>query len=373
MSPIKTHCNLYNNLIQDNKQNIYKDLLQKHLNIEDINNHIFSTAEHAAPFNTKNTLSFLLPQMLLQHFNIVPKKEIVILAASLVPLNNLDFPQGFYKPSDTKETLNIFTNKYRKSVALLNKNISYEDIANKEKENFFDKYNFLKQTFTSIHDTYADQQCKTMENIIEQWNIKSGKITVKPAEKIARDILIDLLKQDDIKISTLLKNIDIFAQETKGVFCSWNETKGTVLFWEVDDNQINKMRLENDKLIGKNLKFKINTHEILTLLEQNKILPNIALTYFILSWLPNIPIAGGHRQYWYWKYMINSYDKIFQTNDKTNLSQFGYNQLMFSELNILPKYGTGLYLANNDIDKEQLFEAIKELPIQKTTYHDGYY
>jgi len=364
------HIQLYKNL-QLNNNNKYTQLLKNELGIKNLNNSIFSTAEHIAPFNTINTVSFLLPQLLLQHFNKVEKKDVIILGGSLVSLDNIDYPRGFYEISNSKKAFNLFPQKARKNAVLLTDIVKFEDI--KDKHNFFDKYDFLRKNFMKKYQNFAYQQSEIMEKIIKEWLFNSGKIIVKPLEQVAKNILIKLLENDDKSIKLLFKNIEIFKRDTYNVFCSWNETKGTFLFWEVTNKKLNKINFNDNIFKGKNISFGLDFKEILILLKNNKILPSVSLSLFIVSWLPNIPIAGGHKQYWYWQYMIESFDNIFQTKSKKKLSQFGYNKLNFQDLNILSKYGTGLELVINNIDKNKLFDEVFNLLIYKSNEKDGYY
>src|SRR5262249_24957623 len=60
---------------------------------------LISTAEHTAPFNRSSTMSFLLPQLTLQHVGMAPTATLVILAGSLIPMDNAHYPRGFYFPN----------------------------------------------------------------------------------------------------------------------------------------------------------------------------------------------------------------------------------------------------------------------------------
>lgn len=370
---LNIHKQLYQNLINRVDANRYTNYLKDELEISNMDDCIFSTAEHIAPFNTKNTVSFLLPQLLLQHFKILKKRNIVILGGSLVSLDNMDYPRGFYLIDDKKRAFNLFSQKQKKTTTLLNDQLTYENIQDKNRDIFFKKFEFLKKEFQIYHKDFAHQQSEIMKNIIQKWSFDSGDIYIKPLEYVSKNILIKLLETNDNSISLLFNNIEIFKQDTYNIFCSWTETKGTFLFWEVEEKRLNRIIYNDKKFIGKNLKFTANSTEILKLLKHNKILPSVSLSLFIVSWLPNIPIAGGHRQYWYWQYMIESFDKIFKTKSKKKLSQFGYNQLNFSELDILSNYGTGLDLAINNIDKKRLFKDVFDLSVYESDRKDGFY
>jgi len=370
---LNIHKQLYQNLISRVDTNRYTNYLKDELGISNMDDCIFSTAEHIAPFNTKNTVSFLLPQLLLQDFKIVEKKSVVILGCSLVPLDNIDYPGGFYQIDKKKKAFNLFSLKYKKTIPFLNDSLTYENIQNKSRDNFFQEFKFLKKEFQLHHESFAHQQSNIMKSIVQEWSFNSAHILIKPLEYVAKNILIKLLKSDDTSINLLFENIEIFKQDTYNIFCSWTETKGTFLFWEVEEQRLNRIVYEEQRFIGENIQFTSNRKEILKLLIENRILPSVSLSLFVVSWLPNIPIAGGHRQYWYWQYMIESFDKIFKTKSKKELSQFGYNQLDFSKLEILSNYGTGLDLAVNNIDKKRLFKDVFDLPIYKSDKKDGFY
>jgi len=315
---LNIHKQLYQNLINRVDANRYTNYLKDELEISNMDDCIFSTAEHIATFNIKNTVSFLLPQLLLQHFKILKKRNIVILGGSLVSLDNMDYPRGFYLIDDKKRAFNLFSQKQKKTTTLLNDQLAYENIQDKNRDIFFKKFEFLKKEFQIYHKDFAHQQSEIMKNIIQKWSFDSGDIYIKPLEYVSKNILIKLLETNDNSISLLFNNIEIFKQDTYNIFCSWTETKGTFLFWEVEEKRLNRIIYNDKKFIGKNLKFTANSTEILKLLKHNKILPSVSLSLFIVSWLPNIPIAGGHRQYWYWQYMIESFDKIFKTKSKKN-------------------------------------------------------
>lgn len=370
---LNIHKQLYQNLINRVNENRYTDYLKDELGISSIDDCIFSTAEHIAPFNTKNTVSFLLPQLLLQHFKIVKKRKIVILGGSLVSLDNMDYPRGFYLIDEKKRAFNLFSQKQKKTTILLNERLTYENIQDKNRDSFFQEFKFLKKEFQLYHENFAHQQSNIMKSIVQEWSFNSANVLIKPLEYVAKNILIKLLKSNDASINLLFENIEIFKQDTYNIFCSWTEKKGTFLFWEVQKQRLNRIVYEDKRFIGENIQFTSNRKDILKLLIENRILPSVSLSLFVVSWLPNIPIAGGHRQYWYWQYMIESFDKIFKVESKKRLSQFGYNQLNFSELDILSDYGTGLDLATNNIDKKRLFKEVFDLAVYESDKKDGFY
>ena len=370
---LNIHKSLYQNLLNRTDINKYSTLVCSELGVSSVNDCIFSTSEHIAPFNTINTVSFLLPQLLLQHFHVVEKRDIVILGGSLVPLDNIDYPRGFYWIDEKKRSFNLFSQKYKKSPVLLNDALNYNDIQDQKRDQFFKRFQFLKKEFLFDYQNFATQQSSIMKNIVKKWSFSSGSIFIEPLEYVAKNILIKLLEMNDLSIKLLFENIKLFQEDTYNVFCSWNKTRGTVLFWEVEDKRLNKILYKNNKFIGKNISFSPNLEEVLELLINNRILPSVSLSLFIVSWLPNIPVAGGDRQYWYWQYMIKSFDKIFGINNKNSLSQFGYNHLDFTKLEILSHYGTGLDLTINHVDKEKLFRYVFNLPINESYKKDGFY
>ncbi len=231
--------------------------------MQDLNNNIFSTAEHIAPFNTINTVSFLLPQLLLQHFNKVKKQDIVILGGSLVALDNLDYPRGFYEIDNNKKSFNLFSQKQKKDTVLLSDSLAYKDIQDKNKVNFFQEFKFLKHTFNTQHKNYAEQQSYAMQEIIKKWSFDTGKVTIKSLEQIATNILIKLIETNDKSITLLFANLEIFKRDTYNIFCSWTETKGTFLFWEVENKRLNKIDFDKGIFKGKNITFDINLKKIL--------------------------------------------------------------------------------------------------------------
>lgn len=369
---LKLHIKLYQDLQIYNENNSYRAILENELGLLNLTDYIFSTAEHLAPFNNINSTSFILPQFLLQDLNYLAKKDIVIMAGSLIPLDNFDYPRGFYYPDNNKKAFNLFPQKQKKDIVLLTENITYSELTNKNKNIFFEEFNFLKTNFTKKYKNFAMQQIDIMQNIIKNWNLDSGEVLIYSLEDVVKKILIKLLKQRDKNIEILFKNLDEFNRLTFNIFCAYNGTKGTILFWEIIDKKLYRLKFENNIFKGKNISFNLFDYEkIINLLEKNIILPNVVLSLFIVSYLPNIPISGGHRQYWYWRFMIKAFDIIFKNSDKSYLSQYGYNLLDFSQYSKLSKYGTGLELTK--VNKKELFYDIFKLSLLQTTKQDGYY
>src|ERR1017187_5618905 len=76
----------------------YLQLLYETANIPQ--DSIISTAEHLAPFNVAETVSFILPQLTLSRVRAENGRiPIVLLAGSLVPMDNLHHPRGFLEPA----------------------------------------------------------------------------------------------------------------------------------------------------------------------------------------------------------------------------------------------------------------------------------
>src|SRR4051812_26301977 len=82
---------------------------------------LISTSEHVAPFNRTHTLSFLLPHMALQAARLRGPATILILAGSLIPLDNSHYPRGFMLPEGARwnHRFNLYPSRMNKAVPLM--------------------------------------------------------------------------------------------------------------------------------------------------------------------------------------------------------------------------------------------------------------
>jgi hypothetical protein len=325
---------------------------------------VISTAEHIAPFNYASTVSFVLPQLLIDpEQEDVPTEAVWVLGCGNIPLDNSDWPRGLLLTDDDGRTvrLGLWPRRLRKAVPLLlpARTLDASELAS------LAQHEYLIAAFqgSSREGSYARQLARVMEAMAAHWPAVHGSppVRVAPGEEVAAAVLSSLLRGGDPLVRRLIEDATArsrLRESLHGVTCAWGDGYGSFLFWgAAPDNsgQVVPLREQAGYLVGDGVKVPFERDATCTGLETKRLLPGVALSLFAISWLPGIPIAGGPRQSRYWERMIEAFNAIFpDVAERPNwLSQFGYGPQMWDEHCAsfgLPKSGTGLSLARRCID-----------------------
>ena len=317
---------------------------------------VISTSEHTAPFNTVSCVSFALPAVAFQGTHDT-HHQILLLPASLIPCDNRQYPRGLYfSPlSPACKRVNFVAKKDEKSAPLLMPALPA------------DRFGPFEGALTSFPAaTFADQLCRLMEVLMHGW-IKSYRpdVSVRPLEGVATRMLIQLLEEKDPYIERMLFNRETHRQlyqALKGTFCAWGRQHGTFLFWKRGaGNRSERLAYQpsasdcNEEFVPVFLR---DRAECLRMLKATNIIPGVFLSLFLVSYLPNVPIVGGPKQWLYYRRMIKVCNAIFACRRRLGLSRFMYmcwdqgateERLGFE----LPCHGTGHHLSLNPLSGDE--------------------
>ncbi|MFZ4857816.1 MAG: hypothetical protein ACOYL3_15600 [Desulfuromonadaceae bacterium] len=357
-----------------NKHNRYKQCLFDTIKL-DPHSTILSTAEHIAPFNSFSTISYLYPILMLQEAGIIPRTNIAILAGSLIPLDNTDYPRGFVLPYASANKANLFSNKYLKCSPVLLRPTSMTEQLNE----LLRRYPFLESIFKAQYENYAEQMAVAMVQIAQQWFKQSGTIHVYSIENVAKAILIKLLKSDDIIVNKLLfdkKVRSCLHSKLFNVFCAWGKARGSFLFWARDSKcKLVRLEMSTDGLFlqscNHDINLRLDKNTLLEMLESKAIWPSAYLSLFITSYLSEIPVAGGRKQYHYYRHMIEATNGVLGQDRTLELSVFGYDRMKYAQNDIVPDYGAGLHFATNYYETSDVINLFNTFEANDTI--DCYY
>jgi hypothetical protein len=335
---------------------------------------LLSTAEHLAPFNTASGVSFLFPQLALQAAGLAARRDLVVLAASLISLNNADYPRGFYAPfgfgPEGRDRLNLKPRSLptRSPLTLLGPcrlaELRSGASGGRAAADFFRAYPWLEPLFEADRpwDSYADQLAGIMEAITGPWftGHDVGAVRVFACEDVARLALIRLIEDGDECVMAILFDAEGRARlraALAGVDGAGGERGGTSWFWGVVQGRGGPRKVavhEADGwLVGPGLRLEWSPGSIVGALRSRQLWPGILLSLFCVSWLPGLPVGGGSRQRRYWPEMARALDDALPGRRRGPLSVFNHHRLPFGSLTLrpslpwtLPSRGTGLALAS---------------------------
>jgi hypothetical protein len=372
MTGLELHQHLFDQLSRRGAEGrVYRRLLEEILGFP-VENVLISTAEHTAPFNRAHTVSFLLPQLILQQAGLKPRAPILILAASLIPLDNEHYPRGFLLPQGR---FNLFPCRQRKkSPALLPPAKALEKTGAPA---FFSRYPWLRRVFQEerSHTSYARQISGCMEGMAQQWfpEAPPGNVRVRPLEEVARQMLIRLLEADDALLGQLLFDNRIrglVARDLLGIFCAWGQTQGSFYFWGAQDAGVARLREENGHLLGASWRIPLEKDSLLDFLRAGRLWPGVFLSLLMVSFFPNLPISGGPKQLHYYRLMIWAANRLDCAPREERLAGYGYMILDFTGMRLgrengglLPSCAPGLALADAQLDPDWLAAELSRLPL----------
>lgn len=334
---------------------------------------LVSTAEHLAPFNSITSISFLLPQLLLNTDTFDDKKSICILAASLVPLDNIDYPRGFFLPghNEPEKKINLFPYRLRKAAPLLLPPVTAK---NSELDLISAWNESVARVFSADRNfrSYAEQMAEAMSIMGLSWfgALNQKQLIVRALEDVARKLILQLLTDRDDYLCALLFNQEIRSHvynRLKHVYCAWGDVQGSFLFWSTKNHQTRSLSWSDGCLQNDFFELYLDAEQVYTDLQQQKIVPSVFLSLFVTSYLAGLPIAGGGYAFHYFPKMIEALNEAFGSRRPLSLPVFAYNASDFSQFKLndiaetrLPSYGTGLSLAKSPLDPVWLSQELEQ-------------
>lgn len=349
----------------------YRDVLNRVLGFS-TDNVLISTSEHVAPFNRASTLSFVLPQLALLSTYLREPRTVLILAGSLIPLDNSHYPRGFFLPerSGRSDRFNLYPQAMRKAAPVLLPPVQGMECS--KADVFLRLYPWLRPALAEVgsFETFADQLANCMEAIANQWfgGKVSSKLRVRPLEVVASRILVQLIEEQDPVINSILfrsERRNQIARELHGVFCAWGDRQGSFLFWANHGSHPLRLREREGFLAGDEIEVELEKYAIVEGLRARLLWPGVFLSLFAVSYLPNLPVSGGPKQLNYYRRMIRAANLVSGLGRPLRLSQPGYMSFDLcclrsrrDEVRLIPDFGAGLALSSSQLDVEYFLEQL---------------
>ena len=338
--------------------------------------HIVSTAEHIAPFNVADSASFLLPQMLLGSEG---APVIHLLGGALVPLDNRQYPRGFFAPGPTlpRHRANLFPQTLRKASPLLLPPVSFSPL---DRLGLPDGVTAaLEASAGAEHGNYAEQLCAAREVMTAAWRLQSPRqpvVKVWPLEAVAADLLISLLDVRAAAVMALLFDTRLRAElalRLSGVFCAWGENHGSFLFWGCRNHRLVRL-FEHDQILqGDGIAVPIQPDTVAAALAAGTIRPGVYLSMMLVSYLPDVPVSGGPKQDHYLRKMIAVTNDLLGMARSPDLSTVGYMTIDATQLPVagtqpagtLQPYGIGLDIMMRGVARDVALNRLAALPVAR--------
>lgn len=324
---------------------------------------ITSVAEHCTFPNSYNTVSNILT--IGKGFASYPtnkRKFFVVLSGSLVPLDNADYPRGFFYNHTLTEIgkIPLWENNIRKSFPLIQSNVSEERYPNKvfnyNQSNIID---FICNFLRNNPMPYYQQICQINSELYNQLVSESEyspKIIFLSLEDIALKFLNLLIEKEDIVINNFIFNN--FTKTYNYLFdipTCWNNEKGSFLFWYEQDKKLVPLKFQENLLSNELISINLTKEDILTQLKLNKLFPSVFVSLLLTNIITNLPTLGGKRQGIYLKKMIdyfNEYD-LQEASHEINNVNWGIHPNIARYLNSELEEVSGIYLISNPPSKQQ--------------------
>lgn len=326
---------------------------------------IMSTAEHFGVFNHFKTFSNTLTMALAASEKYKDRNiYFVILADSLIPLDNADYPRGIIINigEEKIKKIPLFTKNFNKSFPFyLNKtNLLIKDFPIKDE--LFGQTSILLKIKEILNNQkpffklISDANCFLYNKILSNVSDKPNLIYLS-LEQIAIKVLINLLENDDDFCNEFILNNHLRTYNyLYGVRTCWDDKKGSFLFWHNDKDKLRPCKLIDNTICSETGSFELTKDSILINLKSGVLLPGGFLSLAMVTILPNFPTIGGIPQKNFLGKMIEYIDKYSSLNINPNInnSNWGIHPDISNYLHESPQLTTAVYLAANPPQKNQL-------------------
>jgi hypothetical protein len=356
----------------------YRALLQSTLRL-DLDRYVVSTAEHIAPFNRSHTVSFLLPHLTLADGTERPP-AVLILAGSLIPLDNGHYPRGFLLPdrAERRTRFNLFPQRQQKCSPLLVEAVDERRVPGLAE--LLDRHPFLGEAFRQAQpgESYAWQMARCMSALARRWLGSDGPapdVRVVPLEDVARRMLIQLLEGGDECCEAVLLDPDsreLLRRRLTGVFCAWGERQGSFLFWAASRGKVERLRERGGLLLNDTFQVPFDRASLIAALRAGTIVPGVFLSLFTVAYLPNLPVAGGLKQAQYFPRMLEALNEVTGLARSASLGVVGYGTLQVETMRTAANgpffrdWGCGLGIAESGFDRHHFREQLRMMAIDLT-------
>lgn len=264
-------------------------------------------------------------------------KSTIILSCGGVSLSNSSFPRGVFFHNEKLEEIRIpfVSLKHRRRPvyglpAISKENIekAFNKTISKTDGLLERKLEQLKERFLSAKifevETYSEQ-CTIINEILwrETFGGTRGDLVYLEMEKVVVKLLEDIHLKKETKIHKILfddKVRERYLKNMDGVVGAHDvvKQKGSHLFWLIDGDVRKQLFLQGQslKVLGEEISIELSPKSIGKLLQENKLLPTMALSFSIISFYHGLTCGGGFSQVQYLGEMKKAYEKTFDKENK---------------------------------------------------------
>ncbi len=313
-----------------------------------------STVQHSSPLGHPDSLNTVL-QNALPYFdsNRPDLKNVIVLACAAVSFNNTKFPRGhiFHSLENGElhtEDLTFFGHTVDAQTVLHHEAYAGEGI--KECQNWLLAYEregkispetkrkisiFINEVYNTPHplslDDYVDQLTVTnywmFKKLFQKYNKFRPNLIYLSQEKLTLELIYKNHLDKDTIINKILfdkKYHELFEKHFDGITgaLSKKDNTGTYLFWGyLPSGKKIQLKLSDGKLLGENnFSIELTPHEIKKAIEEQKLIPSVAIVFLVLAFYYGLILGGGNEQVNNLTLMKDAYLKLLQeVNDSENI------------------------------------------------------
>ncbi len=313
-----------------------------------------STVQHSSPLGHPDSLNTIL-QNALPYFdsNRPDLKNVIVLACAAVSFNNTKFPRGHIFHSYENgilhtEDVTLFGHTVDAQTVIHHEPYGAEGI--KECQNWLLAFEregkisketkqkiggFINEIYNTPHplslNDYVDQLTVTNYWIFRKLFQKYNKFRPNLIYLSQEKITLDLILKNHLDKNTIINKIlfekshqSLFEKYFDGITGAFSKenNSGTFLFWGyLPSGKKISIQLLDGKLVGENnFSVELTPGGIKDAIENQKLIPSVALVFLVLAFYYGLILGGGNEQVNNLTTMKGAYTKLLQEiNDSENL------------------------------------------------------
>lgn len=313
-----------------------------------------STVQHSSPLGHPDSLNTIL-QNALPYFdsNRPDLKNVIVMACAAISFNNTKFPRGHIFHSYENgilhtEDVTLFGHTVDAQTVIHHETYGAEGI--KECQNWLLAFEregkisketkqkiggFINEIYNTPHplslNDYVDQLTVTNYWIFRKLFQKYNKFRPNLIYLSQEKITLDLILKNHLDKNTIINKIlfekshqSLFEKYFDGITGAFSKenNSGTFLFWGyLPSGKKISIKLSDGKLVGENnFSVELTPGGIKDAIENQKLIPSVALVFLVLAFYYGLLLGGGNEQVNNLTTMKGAYTKLLQEiNDTENL------------------------------------------------------
>lgn len=265
-----------------------------------------STGEHHAPVCHPFVVSGTVLQSLVNKESKRP--AVIVFSCGTISLNNSYFPRGVtYHDSDLNEKrLRLLSWKFRRQSVFAAKPYARDDVERMRAEPGF---------LSCLNGIYDSDAALAAISFADQISVTNYSFWQKMPEGLATELIYvqqekivnDLLRRHHLQEKTIIHELlfnpiwqQSFLQHFDGIVGAFTSAtqKGTFLFWGLADGVRVPLYYDAGRIVSADatISFDLTPENIGQALENNQLMPGLALSYLILSCYYGLTLGGGFSQ-----------------------------------------------------------------------------